>query len=122
MWTSPEKHYRQKRIKSLKIVVETSDENQYSYFYILNSFLKKAKKTMKWDLGYGVWGRALVGGGGWYISSAYQCFLHLLVTKFAHIIQDNQNGRHAYLRGSDSCKDEKFITWFNKWRSLCMNE
>jgi len=36
---------RLQRIKSVKMVVETSDKNQYSYFYILNSFLKKAKKN-----------------------------------------------------------------------------
>ena len=84
-------------IKSLKIIVETSDKNQYSYFYILNSFLKKAKKSNEVGLRYGVWGRAPAKGGGagwgrWYISSAYQC-LHLLVyvrnlkrtTKFPHI-------------------------------------
>ena len=35
---------RQQRIKSLKMVVETSDKNQYSYFYMLNSFLKGKKK------------------------------------------------------------------------------
>ena len=33
-------HNRQQLIKSLKMVVETSDKNQYSYFYILNLFLK----------------------------------------------------------------------------------
>ena len=36
-------HNRQQRIKSSKMVVETSDKNQYSYFYILNLFLKKAE-------------------------------------------------------------------------------
>ena len=33
-------HNRQQLIKSLKMVVETSDKNQYSYFHILNLFLK----------------------------------------------------------------------------------
>ena len=33
-------HNRQQRIKSLKIVVESSNKNQYSYFYIPNLFLK----------------------------------------------------------------------------------
>ena len=63
------------------MVVETSLKNQYSYFYILNSFLKKAKKNNEVGLRYGVWGRAPAGVGEvewWYISSAYQC-LHLLV-------------------------------------------
>ena len=61
--------------KHLKMVVETSNKNQFSYFYILNSFLKKVKKM---GLGHGVWGRAPAEEGGWYICSAYQC-LHLLV-------------------------------------------
>ena len=72
---SPEKHNRRQGIKSLKIVVETSDKNQYSYFYILNSFLTKAKKINEVGLRYGVWGQAPAGAGGdggWcYISSAY---------------------------------------------------
>ena len=63
---SPEKHNRRQGIKSLKIVVETSDKNQYSYFYILNSILKKAKKNNDVGLRYGVSGRAPAGGdGGW---------------------------------------------------------
>ena len=60
---SPEKHNRHQRIKSLKIVVETSDKNQYSYFFILNSFLNKAKKNNEVGLRYGVWGQAPAGGG-----------------------------------------------------------
>ena len=61
---SLEKHIRHQRIKSLKIVVETSDKNQYSYFYSLNSFLKKAKKNNEVGLRYGVWDRAPAGGWG----------------------------------------------------------
>ena len=61
---SPEKHNRHQLIKSLKIDVETSDKNQYSYFYILNSFLKKAKKNNEVGLGHGVWGGTPAGGGG----------------------------------------------------------
>ena len=34
---------RRQRIKSLKIVIETSNENQFSYFYVLNPFLKLTK-------------------------------------------------------------------------------
>ena len=31
---------RRQRIRSFKMVAETSDENQFSYFYVLNPFLK----------------------------------------------------------------------------------
>ena len=31
---------RRQRIKSLKMVIETSDENQFSYLYSLNPFLR----------------------------------------------------------------------------------
>ena len=33
-------HNLQQRIKSLKMVVETSDENKYYYYHVLNPFLK----------------------------------------------------------------------------------
>ena len=39
-------HNRQERIQSLKMVVETLDKNQYSYFYILKPFLSKTKKNL----------------------------------------------------------------------------
>ena len=43
-------HNRKQRIKSLKMVVETSDKNQYSYCYILNLLhiyiYKKLKKKI----------------------------------------------------------------------------
>ena len=41
-------HNRQQRIKSLKMVVETSNKNQYSYFYILNLFLKLTQPVPTW--------------------------------------------------------------------------
>ena len=55
---------RLQRIKSVKMIVETSDENQYSYFYILNLSLKKAKKNYEVGLGYGSGADSQPGGWG----------------------------------------------------------
>ena len=55
---------RLQRIKSVKMVAETSDKNQYSYFYIVNSFLKESRKNNEVGLGCRVWGRAPAGGLG----------------------------------------------------------
>ena len=37
---------RRQHIKSLRMIVETSDENKYSYFYVLNPFIKLPDPTM----------------------------------------------------------------------------
>ena len=36
------------RINSFKMVVDTSDKNQYSYFYVLNLFLKLTRPNLAW--------------------------------------------------------------------------
>ena len=106
---------RLQRIKSVKMVVETSDKNQYSYFYIVNSFLKKSRKNNEVGLGCRVWGRAPAGGRG---ALVHQLSLSMLafasyikkirkLSSFSHLIKlimDICNGNGIQKKASSSAE------------------
>ena len=111
---SPEKHNRHQRIKSLKIIVETSDKNQYSHFYILNSFLKKAKKTMKWgqDTGPASWdGR---GGIGTFaqLSLSMLAFASLCKSMISGCVSTPEKWRKCFFFNVYYLFIRKFMHWF----------